>query len=81
VQPYDAGGAFKAAAPIGRGRRLRFFGPDPANLRLDRIGAGEAVLVAAEETSADADIGHAAEIAAGLVFEGEGVVTGGDWVD
>ena len=58
-----------------------FFGPDPANLRLDRIGAGEAVLVAAEEISGDAEIGHAAEIAAGLVFEGEGVVTGGDWVD
>ena len=52
-----------------------FVGPDAANLCLDRIGAGEAVLVAAEEVSADSDIAHAAEIAAGVVFEGEGLIS------
>lgn len=71
--------------PIVSGGLSSFYGPDPANLRLadmtdDGIVA-TAQFIASEELSLDDETTHIAEIASGIAFGSEGLLTGEAYVD
>jgi hypothetical protein len=79
----DGGGEFDFAAALGATPLIAagiasFFGAEPANLRLDDLSSGTATFIAREDLSADAERSHASEVAAGIAFADEGLLTGTD---
>ncbi|MGG7564541.1 S8 family serine peptidase [Rhodovulum sp. DZ06] len=64
-----------AAAPLLIGGLGSFAGADPAGLRAAFVGRNSASVVIEEDTSADAETGHIAELASLLAVSGSGVVS------